>query len=55
MVELKDDNPADSKVKQSDVNEKVFEMEDVDPDAFIAKMKSLEAAGKPVQKNADGS
>lgn len=33
MVELKDDNTPDAKVKKSDIKEKLFEMEDVDPDA----------------------
>lgn len=55
MVELADDNAPESKIKKSDVKEKIFEMEDVDPDAFVAKMQALEADKKPVQKNKDGS
>jgi len=55
MVELVDDNPPDAKQKQTDVLQKVFAMEDVDPDLFAKKMQQLEAAGKHVDKNTDGS
>jgi len=55
MVELVDDNGSDSKEKQSDVTEKIFEMEDIDPDLFAKKTAQLEAQGKKVDKNEDGS
>lgn len=55
MVQLVDDNLPEAKEKKSDVKEKIFEMEDVDPDAFVAKMQAQEAAGKKIEKNEDGS
>jgi len=55
MVELLDDNSPDSSTKQTDVAEKEFEMEDIDPDLFAKKMAQLEAQGKTVDKNEDGS
>jgi len=43
-------------VLNPDVSEKVFEMEDVDPDDFQTKAKILEAEqGKVFEKNADGT
>jgi hypothetical protein len=54
-VMVQNDNLSGGKDLISDIKEKVFQMEDVDPDTFVSMAKVLEAEGKVFEKNADGS
>lgn len=54
-IDLKNDNEEGAKVLISDIKEKSFEMEDIDPDMFVSAAKSLEAEGIVFKKDADGN
>lgn len=54
-IDLKNDNDPGAKELVSDIKEKVFEMEDVDPDAFVSAAKSLEAEGVVFKKDSNGN
>lgn len=54
-IDLKNDNSEGAQVLISDIKEKSFEMEDIDPDMFVSAAKSLEAEGIVFKKDADGN
>lgn len=52
---LKNDNEEGAQELISDVKEKTFEFEDVDPDTYILTAKALEAEGQVFKKDSDGN
>lgn len=54
-VELKNDNELGAKELKSDIKDKSFEMEDIDPDSFIQGAKEMEINGNVFKKDSQGN